>query len=38
MRQAIRSSGIESFSEEHQTAIRAYFERLSSASQGINSK
>jgi hypothetical protein len=38
MRQAIRSSGIENFSEEHQAAIRAYFERLSSASQGINSK
>jgi hypothetical protein len=38
MRQAIRSSGIENFSEEHQAAIRAYFERLSSASQGINAK
>jgi hypothetical protein len=33
MRQAIRSSGIENFSQEHQAAIRAYFERLSSDSQ-----
>jgi hypothetical protein len=30
LRQAIRSSGIENFSEEQQTFIRAYFERLSS--------
>jgi hypothetical protein len=34
LRQAIRSSGIENFSLEHQAAIRAYFERLSSDSQG----
>jgi len=33
LRQAIRSSGIENFSEEHQAAIRAYFERLSADSQ-----
>ena len=33
LRQAIRSSGIENFSGEHQAAIRAgYFERLSSDS------
>jgi len=32
LRQAIRSSGIENFSEEQQAAIRAYFERLSSDS------
>jgi len=36
MRQAIRSSGIENFSEEHQAAIRAYFERLSSDSQRVH--
>jgi hypothetical protein len=30
LRQAIRSSGIEHFSEEQQVAIRAYFEKLSS--------
>jgi hypothetical protein len=29
LRQAIRSSGIENFSEEQQAAIRAYFEKLS---------
>ena len=29
LRQAIRSSGIENFSQEQQAAIRAYFERLS---------
>ena len=33
LRQAIRSSGIENFAEEHQAAIRAYFERLSSDGQ-----
>lgn len=33
LRQAIRSSGIENFSQEHQAAIRAYFERLSSDNQ-----
>jgi hypothetical protein len=38
MRQAIRSSGIENFSEEHQAAIRAYFERLSSDSQRVHPK
>jgi hypothetical protein len=38
MRQAIRSSGVENFSEEHQSAIRAYFEKLSSDSQGLNPK
>lgn len=36
LRQAIRSSGIENFSEEHQAAIRAYFERLSTDSQKPN--
>jgi hypothetical protein len=35
MRQAIRSSGIGNFSEEHQAAIRAYFERLSSDTQRL---
>ena len=38
MRHAIRSSGIENFSEEYQAAIRAYFERLSSDSQRLNPK
>jgi hypothetical protein len=33
LRQAIRSSGVESFGAEHQAAIRAYFERLSADSQ-----
>jgi hypothetical protein len=32
LRQAIRSSGVELFSEEQQAAIRAYFERLSASS------
>ncbi|HEY5911604.1 MAG TPA: PA14 domain-containing protein [Verrucomicrobiae bacterium] len=38
LRQAIRSSGIENFSEEHQAAIRAYFERLSTDSQKNGAK
>ena len=36
LRDAIRSSGIESFSQEHQAAIRAYFERLSTDNQKSN--
>jgi hypothetical protein len=38
MRQGIHGSGLENFSEEHQAAIRAYFERLSADSQSLNSK